>query len=98
MTVASALRASLGPMLYLGVFGSFLAVILWNAGLQGVPASIMAVFVFVQPAVGLLLNHLFGEAPPVLFGWIGFALILGAVVMVTRRSGAPQPPTSVTHS
>jgi drug/metabolite transporter (DMT)-like permease len=80
-----ALRGALAPTLYLGVFGSFVAVLLWNAGLKGVPATRMAVFIFLQPLVGLLLNHLLGEQAPAPLQWAGFALILGAVALVTRE-------------
>jgi len=87
-TLASALSRALPSALYLGILGSFLAVILWNAGLKGVSATRMAVFVFVQPAVGLLLDHLLGEQPPAPLEWAGAALILAAVALVSRE---PQP-------
>ena len=87
-TVGSAFRAAMPSMIYLGVFGSFLSVLLWNAGLAGVSAIGMAIFIFVQPAVGLLLNQALGERPPALFGWIGFGLILGAVLLVVRPGSA----------
>jgi len=89
-SLASALTRALPSMLYLGLFGSFLAVLLWNAGLKGVSAMGMAVFIFVQPAAGLLLNAWLGRQPPAPLDWAGLALILGAVVLVTRERSTPQ--------
>lgn len=82
---AAALASAFPWAAYLGVFGSFLAVLLWNAGLEGVPATRMAVFIFAQPAVGLVLNALLGEDAPSPFAWAGLALIAFAVSMVTRE-------------
>lgn len=90
MSVVESLSRAMPSMVFLGVFASFLAVLLWNAGLAGVSTMSMAVFVFVQPAVGLLLNAAVGEEAPALFGWIGLSLILGAVVLVAR--GEPARP------
>lgn len=83
--IAQAWRASLPWMAYLAVFGSFLGVLLWNAGLKGVPASRMAAFIFIQPAVGLLLDLWRGAHAPALLAWIGLALIGAAVLFVSRE-------------
>ncbi len=85
--VAQALRAALPSLLYLALFGSFLAVLLWNAGLAGVQASRMAAFIFVQPAVGVLVDLALGEPLPPLSAWCGLALI-GAAVLFVSREGA----------
>jgi drug/metabolite transporter (DMT)-like permease len=46
----------------------------------------MAIFIFLQPAVGVVLDLVcFGEAPA-LRAWIGLALIVAAVALVTRRT------------
>lgn len=82
---AAAFRASTPAMAYLALFGSVVSVLLWNAGLQGVDATKMAVFIFLQPAVGLLLDAVrFGEAPA-RRAWAGLALILVAVLLVARE-------------
>jgi drug/metabolite transporter (DMT)-like permease len=83
--IAQAWCASLPWMAYLAVFGSFLGVLLWNAGLKGVPASRMAAFIFIQPAVGLLLDFALGAPAPALFAWIGLGLIGAAVLFVSRE-------------
>jgi drug/metabolite transporter (DMT)-like permease len=84
--IATALLRSLPAAAYLGVFGSFLSVLLWNAGLKGVDASKMAIFIFLQPAVGVVLDLCcFGEVPT-LRAWLGLALIVAAVLLVSRRA------------
>jgi len=82
---AAALRAALPSLLYLALFGSFLAVLLWNAGLAGVSASRMAAFIFVQPAVGVLIDLALGEPLPRWSAWCGLALIGAAVLFVSRE-------------
>jgi drug/metabolite transporter (DMT)-like permease len=87
--LSSAFVKALPSMLFLGIFGSFVAVLFWNAGLKGVSPTVMAIFIFVQPLVGLLLNALLGKEAPTLPAWIGLVLILGAVLLVAR-----EPPES----
>jgi drug/metabolite transporter (DMT)-like permease len=91
---ATALARSLPAAAYLGLFGSGLSVLLWNAGLKGVDASKMAIFIFLQPAVGVVLDLLcFGERPA-LRAWLGLALIMAAVVLVSRRTEERRAPPS----
>ena len=85
MTVQESMKLAAPWAIYLGVFGSFLSVLFWNAGLKGVTATGMAVFIFVQPAVGLLLNVWLGKESPDLAVWTGFGLILAAVLLVTHE-------------
>jgi drug/metabolite transporter (DMT)-like permease len=93
--IAAAFGAALPWMLYLALFASFLAVWLWNAGLEGVPATAMAIFIFVQPAVGLALHFASGREAPTVASWAGLALIAVAVAQVTRERPAAvaAPPT-----
>jgi drug/metabolite transporter (DMT)-like permease len=93
-TFAAAFASSLPAMAFLALFGSFLSVLLWNAGLQGVDATKMAVYIFLQPAVGLVLDALcFGETPAPR-AWIGFAAILVAVLLVSREPAPAAAPVS----
>ena len=86
--------ASLPAMAFLALFGSFLSVLLWNAGLQGVNATKMAVYIFLQPAVGLVLDAAcFGETPAPR-AWLGFAAILVAVLLVSREPAPAAAPVS----
>lgn len=90
----TALARSLPAAAYLGIVGSGLSVLLWNAGLKGVDASKMAIFIFLQPAVGVVLDLVcFGERPA-LQAWLGLALIMAAVVLVTRRAAERRAATS----
>ena len=74
-------------VLILGLGCSAATYTLWNCGLARVPASHAGVFLNLEPLVGALLGVLvLGEA------WspgtaIGGALIIGAAVVVSRRSG-----------
>jgi drug/metabolite transporter (DMT)-like permease len=81
----ASIGAALPALLYLAICGSFLAVLLWNAGLAGVPASRMAAFIFVQPAVGVLANLVLGEPLPPWSAWLGLGLIGAAVLFVSRE-------------
>jgi drug/metabolite transporter (DMT)-like permease len=93
-TFAAMFAASVPAMAFLALFGSFLSVLLWNAGLQGVDATKMAVYIFLQPAVGLVLDALcFGETPAPR-AWIGFAAILVAVLLVSREPAPAAAPVS----
>jgi len=93
-TFAAMFAASMPAMAFLALFGSFLSVLLWNAGLQGVDATKMAVYIFLQPAVGLVLDAwCFGETPAPR-AWIGFAAILVAVLLVSREPAPAAAPVS----
>ncbi len=82
-------RAAAPWMGYLALFGSFLGVLLWNAGLQGVAASRMAAFIFLQPAVGLLLDAILGAPAPGLYAWLGLGCIALAIAFVSREPAMP---------
>ena len=63
--------------------------VLWNWGIHHVPASRAGVLLNIEPVMGSLLGvELLGErlGPYV---WLGGALILGAAVTLTARSGQP---------
>ncbi|MSR46416.1 MAG: DMT family transporter [Planctomycetes bacterium] len=87
--IAAAGWAALPSMLYLAIFGSFVAVLLWNTGLKGVSATTMAAFIFVQPAVGLLIDFARGKPAPTSLAWVGLTLIAAAVWFVSRESTTP---------
>lgn len=75
---------SIGTGLYL-IFGSgIIATLVWNMGVQQVPASQAAIFSNLTPVTGLLLgNLLLGES----FGWaevIGMLVVCSGVYMITH--------------
>ncbi|MBW3621012.1 MAG: DMT family transporter [Actinobacteria bacterium] len=81
--------AVLAAMLYLGLVPTALAYRMFFAGLEQVPASAAAVLALLEPivATGLALGLLGERLTPI--GWGGGALLVTAVILVTRRSGAP---------
>jgi drug/metabolite transporter (DMT)-like permease len=65
--------------------------LLWNWGINHVPASRAGVFLNIEPALGSWLGvKLLGEqlGP---YAWLGGALILGAAVILTTRGHQPHP-------
>jgi len=52
-------RASVGGMLYLGIFPSILAYIFWNKAVGAVGANTAGVFNYLIPVFGILLAFIF---------------------------------------
>ncbi|PWI57023.1 DMT family transporter [Sulfoacidibacillus thermotolerans] len=74
----------LGGLLYLGILSTAVAFFLWNKGLQLVDTASGSLYFFFQPVVGTFLGWvIMGEKVSFSF-WIGFALILSGVTLVTR--------------
>ncbi|MFS0668140.1 EamA family transporter [Peribacillus frigoritolerans] len=74
-----------GGLLYLGVISTACAFLLWNRGLQMLPASSGGLFFFLQPIVGTFLGWLIlGEQIGLSF-WIGTILIFIGVLLVIRE-------------
>jgi drug/metabolite transporter (DMT)-like permease len=77
-----------GSVAAMGILATATTTLLWNWGLQQVPASQAGVFVNLEPVVGAILGViLFHEAMGV-FAIVGGLLILGAAVVVSRRNPA----------
>jgi drug/metabolite transporter (DMT)-like permease len=65
--------------------------LLWNWGINRVPASRAGVFLNIEPALGSWLGvRMLGEhlGP---YAWVGGAMILGAAVVLTTHGHEPQP-------
>lgn len=75
-------------LLFLGVFVTFLAVILWNKALELMPASKLANFIFLQPLVGVLLGAAWQKEPFTAWSGAGGALILAGVYAAAREKEA----------
>jgi drug/metabolite transporter (DMT)-like permease len=74
-----------------GVMCTATTTLLWNWGINHVPASRAGVFLNIEPALGSVLGvELLGEklGP---YAWLGGALILGAAVTLTMRGREPEP-------
>jgi drug/metabolite transporter (DMT)-like permease len=77
-----------GSVAAMGILATATTTLLWNWGLQQVPASQAGVFVNLEPVVGAILGVvLFHEAMGAL-AILGGLLILGAAAVVSRRNPA----------
>jgi drug/metabolite transporter (DMT)-like permease len=72
-----------GSILYLGIVSTAGAFFLWNKGLQMVDAASGSLYFFFQPLVGTLLGWIILDEKVGLVFWIGAALILLGVLLVT---------------
>ena len=74
-----------------GVLCTATTTLLWNWGINNVPASRAGVFLNIEPALGSILGvEVLGEklGP---YAWLGGALILAAAVTLTTRSHETEP-------
>jgi drug/metabolite transporter (DMT)-like permease len=77
-----------GSVAAMGILATATTTLLWNWGLEHVPASQAGVFINLEPVVGAILGvGLFGEMMGGL-ALAGGALIIGAAVVVSRRAPA----------
>jgi drug/metabolite transporter (DMT)-like permease len=81
---------ALGWLLLLAFLSSGIATLAWNRALRDVSAATMALYVFVQPVVGLIVGLALGE-------WVGVwailgatAIVLGVAVATLRGESAPK--------
>lgn len=78
--------ASLGIALYLAVGPMFLAYLFFAVGVRGLPSSTVTVITLLEPLVATLLAVVVVGERLQLFGWLGLALILmGVTVLSTAR-------------
>ena len=82
-------------LLYLGVGPSALAYVMFQRGLKDVPATTASVVTLLEPLVAAILAWgMFNERLG-LWGWVGAALLIGAIAMLTltsRKRPAVAPP------
>jgi drug/metabolite transporter (DMT)-like permease len=85
--------ATVGAMLYVGIFPSFVGYIFWNRGVAEVGPQVAGIFMHLMPAFGVVLAWLFLGERLYLFHWIGIALILAGIALATRgeRRAVPEP-------
>ncbi len=77
--------------LYLGVLGTALAYLLWMSTASRVPVSMMALFLYLQPIMGVVLSMWIAPASLHWSFYLGSALVLAALyVGRTRRGGKVQ--------
>jgi len=84
--------ATLGAMLYLGIFPSFVGYVFWNRGVAEVGPNVAGSFVHVMPAFGALLAWLFLGERIHRYHFAGIALILAGIALTTRGHRADPEP------
>jgi len=98
-SLAEAPRWSAGPHLgqalllcaAMGVLGSFLGMVLWNAAMRSLPASVVAISVLVQPAAGTLAAWLMLGEDPSPQALVGGAIATAGVLLVLTVPPSPAP-------
>jgi drug/metabolite transporter (DMT)-like permease len=84
--------ATMGAMLYVGIFPSFLAYVFWNRAVAEVGSNVAGIFMHLMPAFGTLLAWVFLGERLQGFHLVGIALILGGITLTTRgRRVVPAP-------
>jgi drug/metabolite transporter (DMT)-like permease len=83
---------ALGWLLLLALLASGVATLAWNRALREVSAGTMAIFVFVQPAVGLAVGVWALGEPAALWSVLGATMIVVGVALATLRGERVAPP------
>ena len=84
--------ATVGAMLYVGIFPSFVGYIFWNRGVAEVGSNVAGIFVHLMPAFGSILAWLFLDERIHAYHVGGIALILAGIALTTRnRRVVPEP-------
>lgn len=84
------LETALWWVLGLGLIGSFLGTMWWNASLKILRASTVAPFVLLQPLAGVLGDWLVRDEVPTRAAWIGTALIVAGLLFVLTVPRRPE--------
>jgi drug/metabolite transporter (DMT)-like permease len=82
-------------VIYLGVFPGAIAYVLWSYALARMPASLLSTFLYLSPALAILIAWIWiGEVPEALT-LVGGALAVAGVVVVNTRGSGEQRETRV---
>jgi drug/metabolite transporter (DMT)-like permease len=84
--------ATVGAMLYMGLFPSFLGYIFWNRAVAEVGSNVAGIFVHLMPVFGSILAWMFLGESIRLYHLAGIGLILAGIALTSRgRRGVPEP-------
>jgi drug/metabolite transporter (DMT)-like permease len=84
--------ATVGAMLYVGIFPSFVGYVFWNRGVAEVGPNVAGIFVHLMPAFGALLGWLFLDERIQAYHFVGIGLILAGVALTTKGHRADPEP------
>jgi len=87
-------RAGLGPLLYVIIFPTALAYLLYIGGLRWIEAGRASVVATLEPVVAALGGAFLLREPFGIVQWIGAALVLAGVVLVQGEQFVRRPPRS----
>ena len=76
--------SNLHLLIPLGIFSLGLSYLLYFQGLQRISAQQVSVVSLAEPVFGVLMGLVFFAEIPSALGWIGAALILGSIALITR--------------
>jgi drug/metabolite transporter (DMT)-like permease len=77
--------AALAGMAYTGIFPAFLGYVFWNRAVAQVGGALAGLFIHVMPVATPLLAAIFLNETPHLYHLAGMGLILGGIVIASRR-------------
>ena len=84
--------ATVGAMLYVGIFPSFVGYVFWNRGVAEVGPNVAGIFVHLMPAFVSVLAWLFLDERIHAFHLVGIALILAGIALTARGKRADPEP------
>lgn len=80
-------------VVYLGLFCTSIAMLLWALGLEGVSATASATIMLLEVVVALVISIGLLEESLSLFAFIGAALVMAAIYLVSAGEKEPEVPT-----
>ncbi|WP_341678332.1 DMT family transporter [Niveibacterium sp. SC-1] len=77
--------AAFAGILYTGLLPGFLGYVFWNRAVAEVGGNVSGLFIHLMPVFTPLLSALFLDETPQAYHFAGMALILGGILLTTRR-------------